>query len=127
MTSSQPASKPELQSEFTEFEPPAAARQHKAGVARIVESVGLGLTVLALLSSITIVGTAADTLGVYNKTTLGAEFPLSLWPRKFDLRPTVALVTCGVIIMLSSITFLIVNKVPAVRSFPSPLQFPSLI
>jgi len=111
------SSKPEMQSEFQEFDTPVA-RPQKSGVSRIVESVGLGLTVLALLSSITIVGTAGDTLGVYNKTTLGSEFPLALWPREFDLRPTVALVTCGTIIMLSSIAFLIATKVPAVRNCP---------
>ncbi|PVH82278.1 hypothetical protein DL98DRAFT_514044 [Cadophora sp. DSE1049] len=108
------SSKPEMQSEFQEFDTPVA-RPQKSGVSRIVESVGLGLTVLALLSSITIVGTAGDTLGVYNKTTLGSEFPLALWPREFDLRPTVALVTCGTIIMLSSVAFLIATKVPAIK------------
>lgn len=113
------SSKPEMHSDIQEFGPPPT-RQQKTGAARIVESVGLGLTVLALLSSITIVGTAGDALGVYNKTTLGPEFPLSLWPREFDLRPTIALVTCGTIIMLSSIALLITSKVPAVRSFPSP-------
>ena len=65
------SSKPEMQSEFQEFDTPVA-RPQKSGVSRTVESVGLGLTVLALLSSITIVGTAGDTLGVYNKTTLGS-------------------------------------------------------
>lgn len=114
MKSSRPETKPELRFDTNEYEPPTAARQQKTGPARLVESVGLGLTVLALLSSIVIVGTAGDTLGVYNKTTLGPEFPLSLWPSEFDLRPTVALVTGGTIIMLSSIAFLVATKVPAV-------------
>ncbi|CZT50448.1 uncharacterized protein RSE6_11431 [Rhynchosporium secalis] len=108
------SSKPEMQSDFQEFDVPVA-RPQKSGAFRAVESVGLGLTVLALLLSVTIVGTAGDTLGVYNKTTLGSGFPIALWPRDFDLRPTVALVTCGTIIMLSSITFLIATKVPAIK------------
>ncbi|KAL2074974.1 hypothetical protein VTL71DRAFT_8754 [Oculimacula yallundae] len=109
------SSKPEMQSTFQDFDAPVA-RPQKSGASRIVESVGLGLTVLALLSSITIVGTAGDTLGVYNKTTLGPEFPLALWPHEFDLRPTVALVACGSIIMLSSIAFLVASKVPAIKN-----------
>jgi len=108
------SSKPEMQSEFQEFDT-SIARPQKSGASRMIESVGLGLTVLALLSSITIVGTAGDTLGVYNKTTLGSEFPLALWPREFDLRPTIVLVTCGAIVMLSSIALLIATKVPAIR------------
>ncbi|KAI9050207.1 hypothetical protein LZ554_006348 [Drepanopeziza brunnea f. sp. 'monogermtubi'] len=113
MTSSKPEKKPELHFDTSEYESPTFERQHKADSARLV---GLGLTVLALLSSIVVVGTAGDTLGVYNKTTLGSEFHLSLWPTDFDLRPTVALVTCGIIIMLSSIAFLVATQIPAIKN-----------
>ncbi|KAK2630070.1 hypothetical protein QTJ16_000890 [Diplocarpon rosae] len=109
--------KPSLRSTFDELEPPPmASRQQRTGAARLVESVGLGLMVLALASSIAIVATAGDTLGVYNKTTLGPEFPLALWPRDFDLRPTVALVTCGTIMTLCSVAFLLATKVPVIKN-----------
>ncbi|PBP25237.1 hypothetical protein BUE80_DR003710 [Diplocarpon rosae] len=120
--------KPSLRSTCDELEPPPmASRQQRTGAARLVESVGLGLTVLVLASSIVIVATAGDTLAVYNQTTLGPEFPLALWPRDFDLRPTVALVTCGAIMTLCSVACLLATQVPVVFSpspSPSPLPRP---
>ncbi|CAL3964550.1 hypothetical protein PZA11_002453 [Diplocarpon coronariae] len=117
-TSSPPATKPALRSTCTEIEPARAAgrQQPGTGAARLVESAGLGLTVLALASAVVIVGTAGDSLGVYHQTTLGPEFPLALWPRDFDLRPTVALVTGGTITLLSSAASLLAAKVPAIAS-----------
>jgi len=83
---------------------------------RTVESVSFAATLLALLAGLTILGTSADTLGVYNKTHLGAEYFISLWPAEFDVRPTIALVVCSVIIFVTSAISLIVMKVPAVRN-----------
>jgi len=93
------------------------AKVQKNGAARLLESVRLGLTLLALLAGITIVGTAADTLMVYNTTSLTGEFTLSIWPSstEFDLRPTIALVTCGSIILLSSAVSIALSKFPSVR------------
>ncbi|OWO98731.1 hypothetical protein B2J93_8483 [Marssonina coronariae] len=116
-TSSPPATKPALRSTCTEIEPARTAgrQQPGTGAARLVESAGLGLTVLALASAVVIVGTAGDSLGVYHQTTLGPEFPLALWPRDFDLRPTVALVTGGTITLLSSAASLLAAKIASIR------------
>jgi len=111
------ASKPEFTSEFQEWSPDAG-HQKAVRTSRAIESTRLGLTVLALLSAITIVGTSADTLAVYNKTHLGEEFFLALWPSDFDIRPTTALVICGSIIILSSAASLAVSRVPSIRSKP---------
>lgn len=88
----------------------------KSGTTRLVESARLGLTLLALLSSITILGTAGDTLMVYNTTTLAGAFGISLWPSSFDLRPTVALVVCGALVTLFSAVSLAASKIPSVCS-----------
>lgn len=86
----------------------------------IVASVGLGVNVLSLLSAITILGTAGDVLSVYNATHLGDEFFLPIWPADFDIRPSVALVTCAAIITFSNIISIVAAKVPAVRSLFAP-------
>jgi len=111
------ASKPELTSEFQEWSP-VAGHQKAVRASRAIESIHLGLTVLALLSAITIVGTSADALAVYNTTHLGEEFFLALWPSEFDIRPATALVICGSIVILSSAAALAFSKVPSIRSKP---------
>jgi len=111
------ASKAESTSESQEWSPDAG-HQKAVRTSRAIESTRLGLTVLALLSAITIVATSADTLGVYNKTHLGEEFFLALWPSDFDIRPTTALVICGTIVILSSAASLAVSRVPAIQSKP---------
>ncbi|KAE8441430.1 hypothetical protein EG329_004956 [Mollisiaceae sp. DMI_Dod_QoI] len=85
---------------------------------QLITSLHLGLTVLSLLSALTIVGTSASTLEVYNTTRLGKGHFLSIWPNEFDIRPTVALVTCGTIILVSSVLGLIVAKIPAIKNHP---------
>jgi hypothetical protein len=107
--------KPQFQSDFEEFDTPT--QRTKAPVSRILDSVRLGLTLLALLSSIVIVGTSSHTLGTFQSTHLGDEFLLPLWPADFDLRPTTALVACSVFIIFFSALSLIASSVPAVRTF----------
>jgi len=90
-------------------------------MARVVESAGTGLTILALLAAITIVVTAADALAVYNTTSLPSDhaYLLPLWPADFNMRPSVALVTCGSIIIVASAASLIHSKVSAVSTLCS--------
>ena len=106
--------KPQSASGFNEFETRDAGHEKAIRTARMAESARLGLTVLALTASITIVGTAADTLSVYNTTTLGSEYFLSLWPSDFDIRPTTALIICGAIVIVASTCSLAASKIPAV-------------
>jgi hypothetical protein len=108
--------KSEFASDLQEFETRDVEYEKRQRTARVVESVRFGMTLLALLAGLTILGTSADTLSVYNKTHLGAEFFISLWPAEFDIRPTTALIICSAIIFLASTISLVVMKVPAVRS-----------
>jgi hypothetical protein len=109
--------KPESTSSFPEFEIREIEQQKNNKIIRLVESGRLALTVLSLLSALVIVGTSAETLGVYRRTHLGDDFFLALWPTDFDIRPTIALISCGAIIVLISAISLAATKVPAVR-FP---------
>jgi hypothetical protein len=106
--------KTELTPEISDFEGHEEPSR-SSGKARITESVRLGLTVLTLLMAMSIVGTTADSLAVYNKTHVADDFLLPLWPVQFNLGPTIALVTGGSIIILSNTMSLIGSKVPAVR------------
>lgn len=89
--------------------------QSRLRVIRLVDSTRVGLTGLALFCGLAILGTSADALAVYNATHLPREFNLPLWPDNFDLRPTIALVACSVIVVLSSAVSLIFSKVQTVR------------
>jgi len=110
--------KPQFSADYQEFEPrDDAGYQKSVRIARIVESVRLGLTSLALIAGISIVGTSGDTLSVYNTTTLDENYYLSLWPN-VDLRPTIALVTCGAIVFVASTASVVASKLPPVRNNP---------
>ncbi|KAH9883910.1 hypothetical protein F4778DRAFT_586826 [Xylariomycetidae sp. FL2044] len=89
------------------------ARQKKI---RLIDSARLGLTALALLCGLTILGTSADTLAVYKKTHLSTDFNLPLWPEDFDLRPTVALVTGSAIVVVANVISLLFSKVMTLRN-----------
>jgi hypothetical protein len=104
----------EMNAEASSFEAPTLVQQKSTKMARVAESVGMGLTVLALLAGITTVVTAADALAVYNTTSLPGEYLLPLWPADFNSRPSVALVVCGTIIILASAASLVHSKVSAV-------------
>jgi hypothetical protein len=84
--------------------------QSQVRTIRLVDSVRVGLTVLALLSGLTILGTSGDTLAVYNTTSISADFLLPLWPVEFDLRPTVTLVAGSALVVFTSIISLACSK-----------------
>jgi len=109
-----------MHAESSSFDAPTLTPQRSSKMARVVESAGLGLTVLALLAAITVVVTAADALAVYNTTSLPSDHAslLPLWPADFNKRPSVALVACGSIVILASALSLIHSKVSSIRNAP---------
>lgn len=109
--------KPEFVSDFAEFD--SIDEENAAKSASLIaklDKVRLGLTVLATLSAITVLGTAGDALSNYNKTTLGRDYIISIWPNEFDIRPTTALVVCSAVVLLTSLLSLAGFKVAAVSS-----------
>lgn len=121
-----PSPKPQFTSDYQEFETRDAGYQKSVRKARLVESIRLALTALALLAGITIVGTSADALSVYNTTHLEEAFLLPLWPSDFDIRPTISLVTCGAIVFVSSAISLVVSKLPPVSIYIQDLPYATL-
>lgn len=107
----------ESHDQHSEFETRDGGNGKASGISRMAESARLGLTVLALLAGVTILGTASDTLHIYNTTSLTTNFRLSLWPQDFDVRPTITLIVCGAVIFLTSTISLIAGKIQPVSVF----------
>jgi hypothetical protein len=103
------SAKPDFQSGFEEFEAPPSLDEKTGGTARRIESVRLGLTVLALLA-------------VYNQTHLGQDFLLPLWPSDFNIGPNIALIACGAIVILASAVSLLISKVQYVSLHTTVVQ-----
>ncbi|KAK8855910.1 hypothetical protein PGQ11_011822 [Apiospora arundinis] len=106
-----------------EVDPRDVAYQGHVKSIRLADSVRVGLTALALLCGLTILGTSSDALMVYNTTNVSH---LPLWPQQFDLRPSVALVVGSVIVVLTKIVSLVFSKVKMLRNgtaLHTPLTF----
>ncbi|KAK7935409.1 hypothetical protein PG985_000904 [Apiospora marii] len=109
-----------------EIDPRDLAYQGHVKSIRLVDSARVGLTALALLCGLTILGTSGDALMVYNTTSVSPDFQLPLWPRQFDLRPSVALVVGSAIVVLTNIVSLVFSKVKMLRNgtaLHTPLTF----
>jgi len=86
---------------------------------RRVDTIRVGVTVLALLMGITVLGVSADAVNTYNATHVSYDFLLPLWPDEFDFRPTIALVVGATLVVVTNILSLLASKVQSV-SFPCP-------
>ena len=114
MASSTTSNKPEFITDFSEFDNNDEENTKDTRLVKTAEAVRLGLTTLAVLSAVTVLGTAGDALANYNSTKLGPNYILSIWPNEFDIRPTHALVICSVIVLVSSLISLVGIKLGAV-------------
>lgn len=100
--------------------------QAKLKTLRLLDGVRVGITAVALLAAITILGVSGDALAVFDSTHVPSEYRLALWPDHFDLRPTVALVVGSAIIVVSNILALFSSKVRMLRDRPAvhtPVMF----
>lgn len=86
----------------------------KLALIRLVNTLRVGLTVLALVIGVVVLGLGADTLAVYRATSLPEDYLLQLWPAEFDIRPTNALIACGVIVLVANGMALGLSQVSAV-------------
>lgn len=84
-------------------------------VLKAFDALRVGLTALALLASITVLGVSADALAVYDATHVPAHYLLPLWPDAFDLRPTVALVVGSSILIIANVVSLLFSRVQSLR------------
>lgn len=103
-------------SSVIEMDTHGAEQQASLKPLRAVEVLSIGLSGLALLCGLTVLGTAADTIAVYESTHLDDGFHLPLWPRAFNLSPTIALVVAGVVVVLANAVLLVFSKVQTVSA-----------
>ncbi len=90
--------------------------QSKLSLVRIVDTLRVGFTIVALAVGAVVLGLSADALAVYNSTSLPADFMISLWPDEFDTRPTKALIACGAVVIVANGLALALSKVSAVSA-----------
>ncbi|KAJ3494411.1 hypothetical protein NLG97_g4094 [Lecanicillium saksenae] len=88
----------------------------KIGMLRVVDTLRIGLSVLALAAGAAVLGLAANTLAVYKATSLPADYMLHLWPEEFDVRPTNSLIACGALVLVANSLALTMSKVSFVGS-----------
>lgn len=86
------------------------------GPSRALEAGRMGLSTLAAVLAVVIVGTSGHNLKIYNDTHVPNDFLLPLWPYDFNLGPGIALVACGSIMIVAAAASLVVGKVPSLRS-----------
>ncbi|KAI6379131.1 hypothetical protein MCOR25_002109 [Pyricularia grisea] len=90
----------------------------KVRTIKTLDNVRTGLTILALIMGISILGVSADTLQVYNATSVppGYEQLLPLWPQNFNLRPTVALVVGAAFVVVANAVSVLCSRIVIVRN-----------
>lgn len=68
----------------------------------LVDAARGALTAVGLLAGLSVLGVSADALATYRDTHLPPEFRLPLWPEKFNIGPTIALVVCSAVIVVAN-------------------------
>ncbi|KLU87611.1 hypothetical protein MAPG_06608 [Magnaporthiopsis poae ATCC 64411] len=92
--------------------------QSKMRALQRVDGARTGLTLLALLMGIAVLGVSADTLHVYDATSVpqGMQDVLPLWPQAFNLRPTVALVVGAAFVVITNVISIMCSRITIVRN-----------
>ncbi|KAL8744061.1 MAG: hypothetical protein Q9190_003644 [Brigantiaea leucoxantha] len=99
------------------MEPPAYSPNDELAAkaqlqAKILKYMRCALAFLTLAISVTVLACSAKSLRSYSETRDNAEWVLPLWPTSVDLRPTRALLSCGVILTVASLLYLVAALVP---------------
>ncbi|CAI7641864.1 unnamed protein product [Penicillium bialowiezense] len=89
---------------------------------RAIHLLRLALSFLVFSISIAIVACEAPPLRRYKSTSQWAPAGLALWPLNFDLRPTVAAITCGCIVAVLNLVYISTALMPSPYSRIKPLN-----
>lgn len=88
---------------------------------RVIHFARLGLSSLIFGVAIAVVACEAPPLRHYKNTSQWASAGLALWPLNFDLRPTIAAISCGCIVTILNLVYIAVALLPSVSLPPIPL------
>lgn len=91
---------------------------------KLLNAIHIATAVIALIISVSIVGTTGNSLKAYQSTNIGGKMYLPLWPANVDLRPTHSILACGVVVTTWSLIYLIASFFPSVRHPFSPFHPP---
>lgn len=85
----------------------------------------VGLAALSFAFAVTILGTAAHTMSVYNIQSGVNPWWIPLWAEHFDVRGTRSLIGSAAVVLILNLFFCVVNFVPRVCSplFSSLISF----
>lgn len=86
---------------------------------RALEWLRIALSGITFVASIAITACAGVSLRTYTETHVQPGWLLPLWPTEVDLRPTHAVLACGIIVMVFSMVYLAIAFAPLV-SRPHP-------
>jgi hypothetical protein len=100
-----------------DFEVDDVRTQKKLRTLRRFDGTLQAMSTLALFMALTVMGVSADILAVYNTTHATTNFPLSLWPTSFNLRPNVALLVGSTVVFLANWLSLVACKVRSARVY----------
>ena len=85
---------------------------------RGLEWVRIVLTVITLAISIAVTACAGVSLEAYSESHVQPDWLLPLWPLNVDLRPSHALLGCGITVIVLSLVYLIAAFAPMVSYQP---------
>ncbi|CRL28534.1 unnamed protein product [Penicillium camemberti] len=83
---------------------------------RVIHLARLGLSFLIFGVAIAVVACEAPPLRHYKNTSQWASAGLALWPLNFDLRPTIAAISCGCVITILNLVYITVALLPSPHS-----------
>ena len=89
-----------------------AAKYQK--ISRWVHLIRVAIAAITLIASIAVIACAGASLRAYSNSRLEPEWILPLWPLDVDLRPSHAILGCGITVALLSLGYLAVAFVPMV-------------
>ena len=74
----------------------------------------IALSAISFIAGVVIIACAASSLQSYSSTQLDSEYLLPLWPPMVDVRPTHAVLACGIILTAFSLFYLSAAFAPTV-------------
>ena len=83
-------------------------------LSRWVTLVRAAIAAITFISSIAVIACGGASLRAYSTSRLEPEWILPLWPLNVDLRPSHAILGCGIVVALLSLGYLAVASVPMV-------------
>ena len=86
---------------------------------RVLHIVQLALSILITIASAAMIACEVVPFRHYKSTVGWASTGLALWPLNFDLRPTIAALSCGCVIVFLNLIYVVMALIPSVCSILS--------